>query len=257
MTIQKREKLKNLQNNWPHGAIVTSIQLRRLGISRQLVQSYIQQGWVKPLGSGAYQKAKDQIKWYGALASLQQQNKLLIHVGGPTAMAVWGASHYLRLSIKERVFLFSEPDTYLPRWFYKHPWKPLIKHIKTSFLGSKLAIKFYNYQNVKISLSSLERAIMECLYISPKHLTLLECYQMLEGLRTLRPSLVQKILVNCNSIKVKRLFLYMAEKANLPVFKKLKLRSINLGSGDRSIVKNGLYNSKYKITLPKELIEYE
>lgn len=257
MAIQKREKLKNLQNHWPHGGIVTSTWLRHLGISRQLVQSYIQQGWIKPLGPGAYQKAKDQIKWYDALASLQRQNKLLVHIGGPTAIAIWGASHYLRLSNKERVFLFSKPDIYLPRWFYKHPWTPLIQHIKTSFLDSKLAVNVYNYQNVKISLSSLERALMECLYISPKHFNLLECYQILEGLRTLRPNLVQKILVNCKSIKVRRLFLYMAQKAQLPVFKKLKLGSINLGNGDRSIVKNGLYNSKYKISLPKELVEYE
>ena len=257
MAIQKREKLKNLQNHWPHEGIVTSTWLRRLGISRQLVQSYIQQGWIKPLGSGAYQKAKDQIKWYGALASLQRQNNLLVHVGGPTAIAIWGASHYLRLSSKEKIFLFSESDTYLPRWFYKHPWNPLIKHIKTSFLDSKLAVNFYNYQNVKISLSSLERAFIECLYISPKNFNLLECYQILEGLRALRPSIVQKVLMNCKSIKVRRLFLYMAEKAKLSVFKKLKLGSINLGSGDRSIVKNGLYNSKYKISLPKELVEYE
>ena len=179
----------------------------------------------------------------------------MVHVGGPTAIAIRGASHYLRLSNKERIFLFSESDVYLPRWFYRYSWDQLVKHIRTSFLDSKLAGNIYNYQNVKVS--SLERAIMECLYISSKHFNLLECYQILEGLRTLRPSIVQKVLVNCKSIKVKRLFLYMAEKAKLPVFKKLKLGSINLGNGDRSIVRSGLYNSKYRISLPKELVEYE
>ena len=49
----------------------------------------------------------------------------------------------------------------------------------------------------------------------------------------------------------------MVEKAQLPVLKKLKLDSILLGSGDRSLVKNGVYNSKYKISIPRELVSYD
>jgi len=86
-------------------------------------------------------------------------------------------------------------------------------------------------------------------------LDLVEVYQIIEGLQTLRPSLVQELLENCKSIKVKRLFLYMAEKANLPVLKHLKMVKINVGSGDRTIVAEGEYVSKYGLTLPEELVE--
>ena len=255
MNIQNRNKLKTLMTNWPQGNVVTSPWLRQLGISRQLVQSYIRAGWIKPLGYGAYQRTNVKVKWYEALAGLQQQRNLPVHIGGPTAIAILGASHYLR-SDKENVFLFSSPGTKLPNWFYQHSWKQSIEHIKTSFLPPKFTFT-HDYQNTKVTLSCMERAIMECLYISPKKFEILECYQILEGLRLLRPVTVQKVLMNCRSIKVKRLFLYMADKANLPVFKKLKLKTIHLGNGDRSIVKNGTYNSKYKISLPKELIDYE
>ena len=257
MNIQNRNKLKTLLNKWPQGSIATSQWLRSLGISRQLVQSYIQAGWIKSLGPGAYQRADLEVTWYKALMGLQKQMKLSVHIGGPTAIFLRGASHYLRPSDKDSVFLFSSPRVSLPKWFYRYPWKQSIEHIKTSFLPPKLATSADNYQNTKIILSSLERAIMECLYISPNKFEILECYQILEGLRLLRPNALQKVLINCHSIKVKRLFLYMAEKAQLSVLKKLKLESISLGSGDRSIVKNGVYDSKYKISIPRELINYE
>ena len=46
----------------------------------------------------------------------------------------------------------------------------------------------------------------------------------------------------------------MADKARLPVMKHLKLDTVNLGKGDRSIVQHGRYNAKYGLMLPKELL---
>ena len=256
MNIQNRNKLKMLLNKWPQGSVVTSRWMRQRGISRQLVQSYIRAGWIKPLGPGAYQRSGLGVKWHEALSGLQKQVNLPVHIGGPTVIALRGASHYLR-SNRESVFLFSSSGVNLSKWFYRYPWEQPIEHIRTSFLPPKLATSTYSYQNTKLILSSLERAIMECLYISPKKFDILECYQILEGLRLLRPNILQKVLLNCNSIRVKRLFLYMTEKAKLPVFSKLKLNSIPLGNGDRSIVKKGVYDSKYKISIPEELMNYE
>ncbi|MFR9534110.1 MAG: type IV toxin-antitoxin system AbiEi family antitoxin domain-containing protein, partial [Rikenellaceae bacterium] len=76
-------------------------------------------------------------------------------------------------------------------------------------------------------------------------------------LTTLRPKLLQQLLELCSSVKVKRLFLYMAEKSGHSWFRSLDLDKIDLGSGKRMIEKNGVYNSKYMITLPNELVDYE
>ena len=75
----------------------------------------------------------------------------------------------------------------------------------------------------------------------------------MEGLNNLRPALVQSLLEACQSVKVKRLFLYLAEKSNHDWFTYLDLSKIDLGSGKRSIVKDGVYISRYQITVPKEL----
>jgi len=67
----------------------------------------------------------------------------------------------------------------------------------------------------------------------------MEYSQVLEGLANLRPYLSQDLLEACTSIRVKWLFLYMAEKAGHQSFPFLDLSSLELGSGDRSIVKGG------------------
>ena len=66
---------------------------------------------------------------------------------------------------------------------------------------------------------------------------------------------VQKLLEQCNSIKIKRIFLYLAEKLELPCFKRLILKKMNLGKGKRVIVKGGKLDTKYNITIPIETEE--
>ena len=75
----------------------------------------------------------------------------------------------------------------------------------------------------------------------------------MEGLTSLKPSDVQKLLEACTSVKVKRLFLYFSEVSNHTWFKYLDIDKINLGSGKRSVVKDGMYNEKYSITVPKKI----
>jgi hypothetical protein len=80
-------------------------------------------------------------------------------------------------------------------------------------------------------------------------------WQTMEGLTMLRPEIIQTLLELCNSVKVTRLCLYMADKNQFQWFKKLNTEAINLGSGKRSIVKGGTYNDNYQITVPDSLEE--
>lgn len=255
MSLQNSIKIKNLLESWPPGYVATSAWLKEMGISRQLTQRYQQSGWIEPLGAGAYKRPKEPTEWYGGVASLQSQLSLEIHVGGPTAFSIRGASHYVRLG-KEKIFLFSALKKKLPKWFVEFDWGHPIRHVKTSILPQDLGVGTYLHNGIEIKVAVLERAILECLYISPKAFDLLECYQMLEGQLTLRPDMMQNLLIACSSVRVKRLFLYMADKANLPVMEYLDIEKIDLGAGDRSIVKNGVYNARFKISIPKELVDY-
>jgi hypothetical protein len=70
-------------------------------------------------------------------------------------------------------------------------------------------------------------------------------------LSTLRPAVVQKLLAACGSVKVTRLFLYLADKHNHAWFNYLTTNSLNFGKGKRVMAERGSYNDKYKIVVPR------
>ena len=65
-------------------------------------------------------------------------------------------------------------------------------------------------------------------------------------------SMIQTLLEHCRQIKVKRLFLYLADKLHLPWFEGLDLGRIDTGKGKRVIEANGILDKKYLITVPRE-----
>jgi hypothetical protein len=66
---------------------------------------------------------------------------------------------------------------------------------------------------------------------------------LMEILTTLRFNMVTKLLEQCSSFKVKRLFLYMAEKTKHAWFK-LDLSNVSLGSSPMSLTKGGMKRCK-------------
>ena len=183
---------------------------------------------------------------------MQSQLGLSVHPGGKTALSLQGKSHYLEVSAK-RVQLFGNEN--LPSWFKKYDWGLELKTTLSSFLSPDIGLIDFVHKGFKVRVSSPARALLECLYQAPHKQPLLEVYELMEGLNNLRPAIVNKLLMNCTSVKAKRLFLYMAEKADHAWFKYIKIDELDLGAGKRSIVKNGVYVPKYTITVPKDIEE--
>lgn len=254
MTEQNKSKLKTLFDLLKPGIVLTSKLLDDKSVSRHLRRYYQDSVWIESLGQGAYKKPGDVLEWQAGVNALQFQLNLNIHVGGMSGLALHGFSHHLRLS-QETLYLFSKLQTRIPKWFTDYNWNVKIFHKPTSFLPDSVGIKEMDLKGVNINVSTPERAILECLYLAPKHADLVECYQLFEGLVNLKPKLLEELLVGCNSIKVKRLFLFMAKKANHQWLHFIKPEEINIGSGDRMITKNGTYITEFQITIPKELAE--
>ena len=125
------------------------------------------------------------------------------------------------------------------------------------FLGQDdLGLTKKELGSYSIKISSPERAIMEVLHLVPNKESYEESKLLMEGLITLRPALIQKLLENCRSIKVKRLFMHLAQACNLPWVKKINLDNIDFGKGKRVLCKGGYFDSKYQISVPgKRIIE--
>ena len=112
-------------------------------------------------------------------------------------------------------------------------------------------------EGVDVLVSSPEQAFMECLLLAPEQYNYMDLYYIMEQLTSLRADVVQTLLEHIKNQRIKRVFLYMAEKAGHYWSDMLNIDRINLGTSKQQLVESGIYIKKYRITIPKELNEYE
>lgn len=248
-------KINRLLQSAPHNTVWLASWLAKQNISRELQQRYLKSGWFEKVGTGAFKRKGKNVNWFGGLYAVQKQAHKPIHIGGMTALRLHGFAHYIRAS--EELQLFSPQGISLPKWFNNYSWKNgTPKLYGSSFLNEqKDSLTKYEQPDFSVTISSPERAILEALYLCPKNADLVEVYQTFEGLTNLRPKLMQTLLENCSSVKVKRLFLYMAKKAGHQWFSFIKTGNVDLGKGKRSLDKGWVYIKDYQITVPKELAD--
>ena len=191
---------------------------------------------------------------FSALSCFNSQLNKKFHIGALSALEMKGFAHYVPLG-RQRIVVYCPQDEWFPKWFLAYDWGVNIQKKYSEF--SNTGITKSNENNFEVAISAPERAFLESLDLAPKYYNLTDLYQVMEMLNGLRPNLLQQLLEECKSIKVKRLFLYMAEKAGHPWLEDLDVSKIDLGKGKRSIVKKGVFNAKYQITIPRDLANYE
>jgi len=252
MSTEKESKINTLLSSQPLGSVLCSSWLVDQGYSLALQKRYKKSQWFDSIGTGALIRHADDVDYLGGIYALQTQLGLFVHPAAKTALSLLGKTHYLALSTK-KAQLFGGSTESLPLWFKKRDWNLNIECKLTSFLPPELGLVEIEHKNFKVKISSPARAVMECLYLAPKSQPLLEVFELMEGLNNLRPAAVQQLLEACTSVKIKRLFLYLADKAGHEWLSYIKLDRVDLGSGKRAIVSDGVYVSKYQITVPREL----
>lgn len=249
--MQNEIIINTLLQKWPKNTVAVYSWLKENGVSKSLAEYYRESGWLDSFGVGAFIRRGDKVNEFGALFALQNYLKLPVHIGGLSALSLHGLSHYLRQGDVTQIF--NEYKSPIPSWFKKSEFFK-VKIFNTRFLpADKNLVMKQNSEFYQLKISSPERAILEVLYLCPDEFDVVEAFHLVENLVSLRPKVMQELLENCNSIKVKRLACFMFEKAGHEWFKRLDLSKIDLGSGNRKIVEHGAYNSKYKIIIPKDL----
>ena len=252
MASSTSSKINQLLKIWPSGAVAVLPWLEKQGVYQQLVHKYETTSWVRRVGRGAYAKAGDKVEWTGGLYAIQEQMGLPIHAGGKTALQMQGYAHFLPMGKGATVSLFGLPDVKLPTWFKQYHWGIKVRYTTTNlFAGesdqglTKKDMGFY-----VVTVSTPERAMMEVLYRVPDEESYEEAKLLMEGLTTLRPRVVQALLEHCVSVKVKRLFMVIAESCRHAWVKKLEVSKVDFGKGKRMLVRGGRFDSKYNITVP-------
>jgi len=241
----------------PHKGLIFSSWMTQNGVSTSEQTSYSASGWIERLAQGVYIKSGSTPTVFSAVASYNEQLCKNCFIGASTALDIHGFTHFVPMG-KQTAYLFTSKTERLPTWLLEHEWDMNIHYSTTKIFGNQMiGVERTNVSDFGLYVSSPERAFMECLHLSPKYYSAMDLYYVMEMLTTLRPQLVRQLLEQCSSVKVKRLFMYMAEKAQHQWFHALKGSIIKLGDGKRSFARNGAYSSNYMITIPKELAEYE
>lgn len=254
MSILATSKINQLLQLGHKGGLYFAKWLNEQGYSPQLINRYRSSGWLSALGRGVVYRTGDEFSAFGALSSYNQQLGKQLRVAAHSALELWGVNHYVPMG-KPQTMVTSSKDA-VPKWTKLNVFDREFKSFSTDIFTSPqtTTISFRDWQ---LLVSTPEQAFMECLLLAPLHYNYQDLYYIMEQLTTLRPEMAQALLHSTNNYRVKRLFLYMAEKARHYWLNEIDVQSVDLGTHKLQLTKGGIYASKYKMTVPKELSEYE
>lgn len=283
MVKDNEAPLNRLERILPEGLIVDSGWLERRGYSSSLRTYYVKNGWLEQPARGAYRRRRGKLSWEQVVISLQTilEYPPLI-VGGKTALILHGLTHYVTQEIRE-IHLYGPkgPPAWVgklgleQRFVYHNEHKLFTRHSAT--LGQmkpidevheapphdqeqgqsdRVTSMAWGHWEWPLKLSTPERAILELLDELPQRESFHHVDKIMEGLSGLSPRRLQRLLSNCSSVKVKRLFFFFADRQQHAWSKRIDKTKIDLGSGKRMLVKGGSLDSAYLITVPGDLDDH-
>jgi hypothetical protein len=245
-------KINQVLLDWKQGDIHGLEWLGARGVNQRLAYSYFEDGYLVKIGPGVFVRKGDEINPYGVVRFLQDELKLKLHISGRTALELQGHSHYVALGSKVKIQLTSYEDRTFPTWIKKLENNFELIFKKSSLLAKEEFLTTLKESGFDLKISSRELAILEYIEMLDLSGSLETAENYAQSLQTLREDMLQRVLESSYSIKAKRIFLYLAEKLNLPVYKNLQLSKINLGSGKRVVVIGGELNKKFQITVDRK-----
>lgn len=280
--------LNQLHRLLPEGLVGDAAWFSRMGYPSSLRSRYVASGWLQPVARGVFRRplhkpgledAMAPLRWQQIVVSLQMVMERPIVVGGRTALELHGFAHYLSSEGPREIHLYG--DERAPGWLNKLPIAtPFVFHnarklfrsepianglagLKSEMAASEtsrdtpihgsLTWRRFGDGDWPVVLSTPERAVLELLDELPGFETFHQVDMLMDGLTSLSPHRMSRLLRECQSVKVKRLFLWFAERHGHPWLSRLDRDGIDLGKGKRMLVRHGKLDPTYQITVPKEI----
>jgi hypothetical protein len=277
MAKRTTTKLNWLDKRLPEGLVVDAAWLSRHSYSTSLRSQYVAAGWLEQPTRRVYRRARGGLTWPQIVISLQTLLEYPLAVGGRTALELRGYAHYLPQTQKE-VHLYGPKRP--PRWVHKlrfgvffeyHndgrlfrdarvpkelsslDWSSKKRSANGHLAQAGLTVQPWGQWDWPLVLSAPERAVLELLDELPGRESFHQADMLMEGLTNLSPRRLQKLLADCRSVKVKRLFFFFADRHKHAWLKHLDAAAIDLGTGKRMLVKGGKLDPIRQITVPEDL----
>ena len=254
MSIESANKIDLLLRMGTKNGLYFSEWLKKNGYSDQLISKYRQSGWLTSLAKGVVYRTGDKLSAYAALSCYNNQLNRQLRVAAHSALELFGFNHYVPMG--KPVLMVAYSGISIPKWMNADYFDRTIKPFETNMFTT-IQTSTVKVEGVNLLVSSPEQAFMECMLLAPDRYGYMDLYYIMEQLTSLRADVVQTLLETIKNLRVKRMFLYMAEKAGHYWVEMLDMVKIDIGTSKLQLVENGIYISKYKITVPKELFDYE
>ena len=288
MKHQKGAMLNRLHRLLPEGLLADAAWFTAAGYPSSLRSRYLASGWLQPVTRGVFRRPayrpgmEDKtapLRWQHVVVSLQSVLERPVTIGGRTALELEGLAHYLSSTGPQEIHLYGDKPA--PGWLRKLPMDtPFVFHnamklfraepisgaiecLKSvlatdgpsnlTSIHSSLKWTYFGDGDWPVVLSTPERAILELLDELPDRETFHQADMAMEGLVNLSPRRMSLLLRECRSVKVKRLFLWFADRHGHAWARRLDREGINLGSGKRMLFRGGKLDRRYKITVPEDL----
>jgi hypothetical protein len=248
----------------PYGMLATKKWLAEQGLSAHALDNAVKTGTLLLLATGVYSQYSRSVSWEGVTASMQRMEKdssenIPPVVGGLSALGLSGLSQYLSLGNTPHIHLYVQGK--LPTWLarlslpMKFEGHSTSKLWPESVLQDKTFIKEHEWEAElpPVYFSCPEKAMLELLMDLPDTVTFEHANELMQGLVNLSPRKLDVLLKACKSVKVKRLFFWLAKGQNYPWFSKLNVVDYDLGSGKRVVAKGGKLDADYLITVPSHM----
>lgn len=254
MSIESANKIDLLLRMGTKNGLYFSEWLKKNGYSDQLISKYRQSGWFTSLAKGVVYRTGDKLSAYAAVSCYNNQLNRQLRVAAHSALELFGFNHYVPMG--KPVLMVAYSGISIPKWMNADYFDRTIKPFETNMFTT-IQTSTVKVEGVNLLVSSPEQAFMECMLLAPDRYGYMDLYYIMEQLTSLRADVVQTLLETIKNLRVKRMFLYMAEKAGHYWFEMLNMVKIDIGTSKLQLVEKGIYISKYKITVPKELFDYE
>ena len=284
MGYQKRDKLNRLQRLLPEGLVADAAWFTRMGYPSPLRSRYVASGWLEPVVRGVFRRPLHipgvaepaPLRWQHVVVSLQLVLERAIVVGGRTALELQGFAHYASSGPPGEVHLYGDDGA--PGWlsklpaetafvfhnarklFHREPIADAVRRLPAVVAGDladtvhgSLTWRRFGDTDWPMVLSAPERAVLELLDELPNNETFHQADVLMDGLANLSPRRIDALLGECRSVKVRRLFLWFAERAGHGWLDRIDRAGVDLGRGKRMLVRGGKLDARYGITIPEDM----
>ena len=256
MQILTKDKppLPILDQVLPDGLIVNRQWLYEWGYSRSNIDFYIRSGKLERVGRGVYRRPGPPLKWQHLFYSLQEMG-MRLHIGGRSALDLQGYAHFLNPEgVPKEITLFG-PDK-LPAWVEETSpvqFSVIKERCFDMPPANALSTIPFGHWDWELKISAPELALLELVSTVKEVADFKMVDRYFESVTVLHHKRLNVLLQNCGHIRTKRLFLWFAKKHRHAWFDTIDIDTIDLGSGKREIIKGGVLDRDFLITVPRDM----